>query len=61
MKQKEFLIISITVFLTIVAWLMADIYHISITEKARLVSPKVLKPININISTEIFKVLEEKK
>jgi hypothetical protein len=61
MRQKEFLIISITIFLTIIAWLMADIYHISTTEKVKLISPKVLKPINVNIDTEIFKVLEERK
>jgi len=61
MKQKEFLVISITVFLTIIVWLIADLYHISTTEKIKLINPRVLKPININIDTEIFKILEEKK
>lgn len=61
MKQKEFLIISITVFLTIIAWLIADVYHISTTEKVKLINPKVSKPINVNINTEIFKLLEEKR
>jgi len=61
MKQKEFLIISITIFLTIVAWLIADIYHITTTEQIKLISPKVLKPIDINIEAETLKLLEEKK
>ena len=61
MRQKELLIITITVFLTIIAWLIADVYHITTTEKVKLISPKVLKPINVNIDTQIFKVLEEKK
>jgi hypothetical protein len=61
MKQKEFFVISITVFLTVIAWLIADIYHISTTEKVKLVNPKILKPIDININPEVIKVLEEKK
>jgi len=61
MKQKEFLIISITIFLTIIAWLIADIYHIATTEQIKLINPKVLKPVNINIEAETLKLLEEKK
>lgn len=61
MKQKELLIISITIFLTIIAWLIADIYHIMTTEQVKLISPKVLKPINVNIDAQILKLLEEKK
>lgn len=61
MKRKEFLVISITIFLTIIAWLIADIYHVSTTEKVKLINPKVLKPMNVNIDTKIFKLLEEKR
>ncbi len=29
MNRKEFLIISFTIFLTVLAWVLADIYHAS--------------------------------
>ena len=32
MSRKEFFLISIGIFLTVVAWLLADIYHASAQE-----------------------------
>ena len=61
MKQKEFLIISITIFLTIVAWIVADIYHISSTEKIKLNDTAIVEPIHISIDTGIFDILKNKK
>ena len=35
MKRKETLLLSIGVFLTIIAWLVADIYHTSTEDKIK--------------------------
>ncbi len=61
MKQKEFLIISITVFLTVVAWIVADVYHISSTEKVKLQDVAVVEPIHISIDIGIFDILARKQ
>lgn len=61
MKQKEFLIISITVFLTVVAWIVADIYHISSTEKVKLRDTAITQPIQISIDSSVFDVLMQKR
>lgn len=60
MRQKELLIISITIFLTIVAWIVSDIYHVAKTEKLGSLKSKTLEPININIDHEIINALEKK-
>lgn len=36
MNKKEILLLSIGVFLTVVAWLIADIYHASTEDKIKL-------------------------
>jgi len=36
MKKKEILLLSIGVFLTVIAWLIADIYHAATTEKIKV-------------------------
>ena len=61
MKQKEFLIISITVFLTVIAWIVADIYHITSTEKVKLRDSAIAEPIHSSIDNRIFDILSEKK
>lgn len=35
MNKKELLLLSIGIFLTVIAWLMADIYHAATTEKIK--------------------------
>lgn len=60
MKQKEFLIISVTVFLTVIAWIIADIYHITSTEKVKLRDTTIAEPITISIDNHIFDVLSKK-
>ncbi|MDO8741610.1 MAG: hypothetical protein Q7J11_00505 [Candidatus Roizmanbacteria bacterium] len=36
MNKKEILLLSIGVFLTVIAWLIADIYHASTENKIKL-------------------------
>lgn len=60
MNKKELLVISITIFLTIVAWLIADIVHVSAEEKIK--SGLNIPPTRIyHIDKEVFNILESKK
>lgn len=59
MTQKEIFIISIIIFLTVIAWLLTDIYHASVNEKLKVNIEKV-EPINYDINADFFRVLKEK-
>lgn len=60
MNKKEFLIISVTVFLTSLAWLLADIYRASTEEKIKgnVQAPQIK---NYQIREDVLKILETKK
>lgn len=60
MNKKELLFFSIGVFLTVVAWLIADVYHAATEEK---IKSKIELPhlVKYEINEEILKKLEEKK
>jgi hypothetical protein len=60
MKKKELVLIALTVFLTIVGWIAADIYHIVNTQKVKDVNETIVKPINIHIDPTIFTTIENK-
>lgn len=60
MRQKELLVITVTVFLTIVAWIVSDLYHIAQTEKIGQIKSKRQSPLNIKINVEVFDRLEKK-
>ncbi len=61
MKKKELLIISVTVFLTILTWIVADIFHILSTEKVKVLNPTLGQSIQIKIDESIFGKLQNKK
>ena len=54
------LIVSITVFFTILAWIVADIYHIATTQKIAPVetAATTVKPTTIDVS--ILDILQSK-
>ncbi len=60
MNKKELFLISIGLFFTVVAWLIADIYHAASTEK---IKNKVVGPVfkKYEISTKVLKTLKEKE
>ncbi|MFN4212603.1 MAG: hypothetical protein ACK4FL_01400 [Microgenomates group bacterium] len=60
MNKKELLFLSIGIFLTVIAWLIADIYHAATQEKIRekIQLPNLRK---YEIKSSIFKILQEKK
>lgn len=58
MNKKELLLISIGIFFTVIAWLIADIYHAATTEKikSKVEASTPLKKYKIN--ADILKNLE---
>jgi len=60
MNKKELLLISIGVFLTVVAWLIADIYHATTEEK---IKNKITLPQIVKYQTDenVLKMLLDKK
>lgn len=60
MNKKEILFISIGIFLTVVAWVVADIYHTATEEKIKVkINAPTLK--NYKIEEDILEVLKNKK
>lgn len=59
MNKKEVLLLSIGVFLTVIAWLIADIYHASTESKIKL---KVNLPqiYQYKINKDILETLKNK-
>lgn len=60
MNKKELLLISIGVFLTVVAWLIADIYHAATQEKIKnkITLPQIVK---YQTDEDVLKMLLDKK
>lgn len=60
MNKKEFLFISIGIFLTIIAWIIVDIYHIKKkTNDEKLTKLEVMQ--NYDINKKIINIIREKK
>lgn len=60
MKRKELLYLSICVFMTIVAWLTADLYH---SANQKTVQENIANPILLQykIDPEVLKLIEDKQ
>jgi len=60
MKRKEILYISVCVFMTIIAWVVADLYHSANKEtvEAVIADPVLLK---YTIDREAIKLIENKQ
>ena len=59
MNKKEILLLSMGVFLTVVAWLIADIYHASTEDKikSKISSPQVYQ---YKINKDILETLKNR-
>ena len=59
MSKKEILILSVSIFLTVIAWLIADIIHASTRER---IEEEVTLPNieNYTIDRKIIEILESK-
>ncbi|OGK19735.1 hypothetical protein A3D80_03235 [Candidatus Roizmanbacteria bacterium RIFCSPHIGHO2_02_FULL_40_13b] len=60
MNQKELLIVSITIFVTIMTWIVADIYHISTTQKFMAVESPVSTLGTSKIDVTILDILQKR-
>lgn len=59
MKKKEFFILSVTIFLTVIAWLIADVIHAGAEEKLK---DKIIIPVTKTyvIDEKLLEILELK-
>lgn len=59
MNKKEVLLLSIGVFLTVICWLIADIYHASTEDriKSKISIPQVYR---LEISKKLLETLKNK-
>lgn len=60
MNQKEVLIISITVFITVVAWIVSDLVHVSETIRLPENEPHFREPINVHVDLKLIDELESR-
>lgn len=60
MNRKELFYISLTIFLTIIAWLIVDIYHAATEEK---IKNKIEFPVieNYQIKPEVIENIQSRK
>ncbi len=60
MKHKELLYISICIFMTIIAWLVADLYH---SANRKTIDTVIADPVLLQykIDTRIIKLIESKQ
>jgi len=59
MNKKEILVISIGIFMTIVAWMVADLYHTKQSTVVDEVANQVFIP-SYKINPTIFSILKDK-
>lgn len=59
MNRKELFWISITIFLTIITWLLVDIYRIK-TRSSSDMGLQNLQIVDFKVDTKMLKVLKEK-
>ena len=62
MRQRELLILSVVIFLTIISWLIVDIYNVSRNNEPSFKNEiKIPKVIKVNIDTSVFDSLRQKE
>lgn len=60
MNQKELLIISVTIFLTIVSWMLVDIYKVKTISNPSASTNYASDTVG-TLDGEVFKMLKEKQ
>jgi len=59
MKKKEFFWISLTIFVSVIVWMIADIYHAFYEKK--LTVPQLPQIRNYQLNDKILNILVEKQ
>ncbi len=57
MKQKELFLLSLTIFFTIIAWLLVDVYK---AKEGTLKTPNIRNQTTYTIDTQVFQKLKQK-
>lgn len=60
MSQKELLIITVTIFLTIIGWIIADLVHVANTKKVEEINVRFSQPITTTFDKKMFNDLEKR-
>ncbi|OGK16258.1 hypothetical protein A3H80_02680 [Candidatus Roizmanbacteria bacterium RIFCSPLOWO2_02_FULL_37_19] len=61
MNKKELLLISITIFFTVVGWIVADLHHVASTQQVKEINPRFSREIKVDLRPEVIDKLEQKK
>ena len=49
-----------TIFFTIIAWIVADLNHVANTRKVKVENEQVTTVINVKVDRQIFTILKDK-
>ena len=60
MSNKDLLILSILTFITVVAWIIFDIYHAATTSTITPLQKELIRPIKPGFDQEIILKLKER-
>ena len=60
MNQKEVFIITVTIFLTIIGWIVADLVHVANTQKVEEINALFSQQIEIKLQKDVFANLEKR-
>ncbi len=60
MQHREILVIAVTLFLTVLGWVVADLYHVSVTKQVTEVDQRFSQPLTVKVPVEIFDTIEKK-
>ena len=58
MNRKELYILSATVFFSVIAWFIADLYHVATTNKIKISNDLKSTAVRIHIDENLIKLLE---
>lgn len=58
-RGKDIFILSLVTFITVVAWLVFDIYHASTVNTIKLPTEELMKPLLPSIDTDLIRELKQ--
>lgn len=61
MSNKDLLILSILTFITVLAWIIFDVYHAATTSTITPLQKELIKPLKPTFNQEVILRLKERK
>ena len=59
MGSKDFLILAVLTFLTVVAWIISEAYHAAVTSTVTVVEKRLMEPLQPTFNQQVIKALKE--